>query len=103
MTAAICTTRAKRRSRPASSRPEEALEVTSFRPRAELLERTSLDLADALACEGQLAPDLFERVLALGPEAEAHAHDTALALGEPGKEIMHVVLERVRRDLVLGR
>jgi hypothetical protein len=49
---------------------------------AQLAERLGLDLADALAGDLEVLADLFEGVVALLADAEAHAQDLLLARRE---------------------
>src|SRR3546814_6488987 len=58
------------------------------RPRRvlQLAQRLRLDLADALARHAELLTDLFERMVGVHPDAEAHAQDALLARGERGED-----------------
>ena len=53
----------------------------------QLAQRLGLDLADALAGDGEGAAHLLEGVLGVVAEAEAHADDAGLALGELVQEL----------------
>jgi hypothetical protein len=48
----------------------------------ELAQNLGLDLADALAGYRELLTDLFERVVGVHADAEAHAQDRFTARGE---------------------
>src|SRR5262249_4457360 len=61
----------------------------------ELAQRLGLDLADALARHRELLADLFQRVVLVHAQAEAHANYTLLARRERG--------ERARRGLAQVR
>src|SRR5215472_10918801 len=61
----------------------------------ELAQRLGLDLADALARHRELVADLFQRVVLVNADAEAHADYTLLARRERG--------ERARRGLAQVR
>src|SRR6266567_835890 len=52
---------------------QEASELLRARRMAELAQRLRLDLADALARDVELLADLFERVVGVHFDAEAHA------------------------------
>ena len=51
----------------------------------QLPERLGLDLADALAGDRELLADLFQRVIGVHADAEAHAQHALLARGEAGQ------------------
>lgn len=57
---------------------------------AELVERRTLDLADALARQRKGSPDLLERVLARPTHAEAHPQHLLLPRSEGGHECLEV-------------
>jgi hypothetical protein len=75
----------------------------------ELAERLRLDLADALAGDGELLADLLEGVVGVHADAEAHPEDALLAGGEGGVDAgggvllveLDGALERQDRVLVL--
>src|SRR5687768_6122197 len=68
---------------------EERLELARARGVAELAERLGFNLSDALARDGEVLADLFERVLAaVLAEAEAHLDDLLLARGERGQDLV---------------
>src|SRR6516162_4899991 len=48
-------------------------------------QRLSLDLADALARHRELVPNLFERLVVVHADAEAHAHDALFARRQRGE------------------
>src|SRR4249920_3493141 len=58
---------------------DERLEALRARRMPQLAQRLRLDLADALARDLEVLADLFERVVALLADAEAHAQDLLLA------------------------
>src|SRR5204863_3926590 len=58
---------------------QERLEHPRARGMAELAQRLRLDLADALASDGELLADLLERVLGTVADAEAHLQHLLLA------------------------
>ena len=55
---------------------------------AQLAQGLGLDLADALAGDVELLADLFQRVVGVHVDAEAHAQDLGFAGGEPGKHVL---------------
>src|SRR5215208_919405 len=64
-------------------------EVAQFARAARVLqlaERLCLDLTDALAGHRELLPDLFERVVGIRADAEAHAQDALLARSQRGQD-----------------
>src|SRR5262249_55470446 len=67
---------------PASSVVEEAPEYPRPARMLELAQRLGLDLADALARHRELLPDLFQRVVGVHADAEAHAQHALLARRE---------------------
>src|SRR5690606_14487960 len=69
-------------SAPPASALHEALELLRAARVTELAERLGFDLADALAGHLEVLADLFERVIALFADAEAHAQDLLLARGQ---------------------
>src|SRR5512147_3337904 len=80
----------------------EALEPLGPRGVAELAQRLGLDLADALAGHLEVLADLLEGVVALLPDAEAHAEDLLLARRQGGEHLPRLlrqvhVDDRVRR------
>jgi hypothetical protein len=62
-----------------------------------------LDLADALAGDGEVLADLLEGVVAGLADAEAHAQDLLLARGERGEDSPGLVGEVHVDDRVRGR
>src|SRR5687767_2943913 len=82
---------------------EERLELARARGVAELAERLGFNLSYALARDGEVLADLFERVLAaVLAEAEAHLDDLLLARGERGQDLVGY-LAQVRGDDRVGR
>src|SRR5690606_41396319 len=83
-----------------------AVEEASQLPRAarvlELPERLRLDLADTLAGDRELLANLFERVVGVHADAEAHAQNALLARGERG-EHARGGLAQVRLDRRVDR
>src|SRR5205814_2856162 len=78
-----------RRKRTGSTLPlEERAQLLRARRVAELAQRLRLDLADALARDVELLADLFERVVGVHLDAEAHAQHLRLARRE---RIEHVL------------
>src|SRR6476646_1879742 len=69
---------------------------------AQLAERLRLDLADTLARDLEVLADLFERVVALLADAEAHAQDLLLARRERLQHLPRLFGE-VHVDDRLGR
>ena len=67
---------------PASSIVEEAPEYPRPARVLELAQRLGLDLADALARHRELQADLFQRVVGVHADAEAHAQHALLARRE---------------------
>src|SRR5205085_347284 len=77
---------------------EERLELARARGVAQFPKRLSFDLPDALARDGEVLADLFERVLAaVVAEAEAHLDDLLLARGERRQNLVRY-LAQVRDD-----
>src|SRR4051794_22042475 len=91
--------------------PASAVEEAPKLPRParmlELAQRLRLDLADALARDGKLLADLFQRVIGVHADAEAHAEHPLLARGQggqhPRRRLAQVRLDRRvdRQDGVL--
>ena len=65
--------------RAARLRVEKAAQFARVARVFELAQRLGLDLADALAGHRELLPDLFEGVIGVHADAEAHAQDALLA------------------------
>ena len=68
----------------------------------QLPERLGLDLADALARHRELLTDLFQRVVGIHADAEAHAKNALLARREQG-ERARGGLAQVRLDSGIDR
>src|SRR5438552_11101289 len=68
----------------------------------QLAQRLGLDLADALAGYRELLADLFERVVGVHADAEAHAQHPLLARGERGEHARRS-LAQVRLDRGVDR
>jgi hypothetical protein len=64
---------------------EEAAELARARGMLELAQRLGLDLADALAGHRELLADLFQRVIGVHADAEAHAQHALLARRKAGQ------------------
>src|SRR5271167_4615332 len=64
---------------------QEAPQLSAAARVLELAQGLGLDLADALAGHRELLADLFERVVGVHADAEAHAEHALLARGERGK------------------
>src|SRR6185503_6610883 len=58
---------------------------------AQFLQRSGLDLSNALAREREVRPDFSERVIALLLESEAQLQDPLLARSQPRKEASHLL------------
>src|SRR5450631_768941 len=74
--------------RPSALALEERAQLLRARRMAQLPQRLRLDLADALARHVELLADLFERVVGVHLDAEAHAQDLRFARRE---RIEHVL------------
>src|SRR3712207_1897707 len=82
---------------------KERLELARARRVAEFAQRLGFDLSDALAGDGEVLADLFERVLgAGGAEAEAHLDDLLLARRQRRQDLVRY-LAQVRRHDRVGR
>src|SRR6185437_900123 len=81
---------------------EKRLQATAARRVAQLAERLGLDLADALAGDGEALADFFERVLAAVADAEAHLDDLFIARRQRLQDRFGLVLE-IEVDDRLGR
>ena len=68
----------------------------------QLPQRLGLDLADALARHRELLTDLFQRVVGVHADAEAHAQHPLLARGERG-EYPRRYLTQIRLDRRIDR
>src|SRR3984957_12792265 len=87
----------------------EAFEAAGSAGLAQLAERFRLDLADALAGDGELLADFLEGVVGLLPDAEAHAQDLLLARRQRRQHLARLLaeialdcgLDRRRREFVL--
>src|SRR5207253_2682457 len=66
---------------------DERLETLAAARVAELAEGFGFDLADALAGDFEVLADLFEGVVGLLADAEAHAEDLLLARGERAQDL----------------
>src|SRR2546430_3493956 len=81
---------------PALSIVEEGLEYPRAARVLELAQRLGLDLADALARHRELQAHLFQRVVGVHADAEAHAQHALLARCERGEcergGLAHIVL-----------
>ena len=64
---------------PEHSNIEKAAELVRVLRVRKLAERLGLDLPDSLAGYRELVSDLFQGMIALHADAEAHAHDALLA------------------------
>src|ERR1700735_2899832 len=80
---------------------DERLQLLRTRRMAKLPQRLRLDLADALAGDLEVLPDLFERVIALLADPEAHPEDLLLARRE-GLQHLPGLLGQVHVDDRLG-
>src|SRR5690606_36110300 len=85
----------------ASALDERAQALAAARV-AELAERLRLDLTDALARHLEVLTDLFEGVVALLADAEAHAQDLLLTRGEGGQHLPGLLGEVHVDDRVRG-
>src|SRR5262249_44700571 len=81
---------------------QEAAQLAAAARVLELPERLGLDLADALARHRELLADLFQRVVGIHADAEAHANYTLLARRERGKRARRG-LAQVRLDNGIDR
>src|SRR2546426_8734091 len=70
---------------------------------AQLAERLGLDLANALASDPEVLPDLFQRVLAAVGEAEAKTQHLLLARRERVEDLVRLLAQRQPDDGVDGR
>src|SRR6185437_10763897 len=70
----------------AALRIQEAAQLAAAARMLELAERLRLDLADALAGDRELLADLFQRVVGVHADAEAHAQHALLAGGERSQD-----------------
>src|SRR5438445_11378047 len=61
---------------------EKGPHLTAAARMLELAQRLGFDLADALAGDAELLPDLFERVIGVHADAEAHAQHALFAGGQ---------------------
>src|SRR5262245_1095089 len=83
----------------------EGAQLVSARGLAQLLERLRLDLADAFARDAKTLAHFLQRVLAGAADAEAHAQDALLALGEVGERLGDELAELARlrrRQRIVG-
>src|SRR5207248_2869780 len=82
---------------------EVVLELAAPRRMTQLAQCLRLDLTDALACDVELAPDLFEGARAAVLETEAQLEHAALAERQPLEHALHLLLEQfVRRRVGWG-
>src|SRR5205807_8392787 len=89
------------RLRTAACRPiEVAPQLAAVGGVAQLAERLGLDLADALARDAELAPDLLQRAEAAVLQAVAQLDDAALAVGEALQRVADLALEELLRGQV---
>src|SRR5579863_5779321 len=79
---ARCLPEPSRSVRPRPSTVQEAAQLAAAARVLELAQGLGLDLADALAGDGELLTDLFQGVVGVHADAEAHAQDALLARGE---------------------
>ncbi len=63
----------------------------------QLTQSLRLDLAYALTRDIKLLADLFERVVRIHIDAEAHTQDFRLARRQAGQDVMRRFLESLRR------
>ena len=68
----------------------------------ELPQRLRFNLPDPLARDRELLPDLFQRVIGVHPNPEAHAEDSFFARGQAGEDAGDGFLE-VRLDRGVDR
>src|SRR5262245_34048645 len=87
----------------APSRFEEAAELLGARWMAQLAERLRLDLADALAGDGEVLPHLLERVLAAVGQPEAEAEDLFLARRQGVQDLVGLLAQRETDHALDGR
>src|SRR2546422_10650952 len=66
----------------------------------ELAERLRLDLADALACDGEALTDLFERVIETPSDAKAHAKHALLSRRERCQHALALLAQMDGRNRV---
>ena len=67
---------------------------------SQLLESFGLDLANPLARNAKVAPDLFEGLLASVFQPEPHHHDLSLSSGQVGEHILNPLAQNtVGREL----
>src|SRR5439155_5791267 len=77
---------------------EEAAQLAAPARVLELAQRLGLDLADTLAGDRELLADLFQRVVGVHADAEAHAQNTLLARRQrcqhTGRRLAQIGLDR---------
>jgi len=81
----------------------EAPQLLSTAGMAQLAQRLRFDLADTLARDLEIATDLFEGVVALLADAEAHAQDLLLARRQRLEHATRLLLEVEVQHGVRGR
>src|SRR5262245_36674336 len=82
---------------------DEALQDPTPARMAQLAQRLRLDLADALARHLEVLPDLFERVVAVLADAEAHHQHLLLARRERRQHLARVLREARDQRVLLRR
>src|SRR6185312_2770042 len=80
----------------------EGLEALRSRRVAQLAQRLGLDLADALARHLEVLPHLFQRVVGLLADPEAHAQHLLLARGQRGQHLAGLLRQVHGDDRVRG-
>src|SRR6478672_13441937 len=88
--------------KPPGSIVQEAPQLPAAARVLELAQRLRLDLADALAGDGELLADLLEGVVGVHADAEAHAQDALLARRQRGQNARRR-LAQVRLDRRVDR
>ena len=73
---------------------EEALELADARGVAHLAERLGLDLADTLARDPELLPNLLQGTRTAVAQAETQFQHLPLAFGQAAKHVAELVLEQ---------
>src|SRR5437879_4963609 len=82
---------------------QEAPELLRARRMTELAQGLGLDLSNPLARDGEVLPDLFQRVLAAVGEAEAQPQHLLLARRERVEDLVRLLAQREADDRLHGR
>src|SRR6266850_8456042 len=82
---------------------QEAPKLLRARRVPELAQGLGLDLSNSLAGDGEVLPDLFQRVLAAVGEAEAQPQHLLLARRERVEDLVGLLAQREADDRLHGR